>query len=433
MASIGSVELKITKSKFGTIKKTIKDILLFSTIHGVPEYLRSKKLFFKLLWLIFTLISFGACNHYIFQTIFDYLKFNTVTSINVIREQQSTFPSFTLCGWPSLNVSLTQIVRKLRFNGVIQQNHSQYFESYIDNIYGLCYRFNTGKNMDGNEYDLLKSTTRGLPNGLKAFIYLTVPNEYDYSELLINFHNHSSPPINVDDGCFWITSGTWNYFQVERIFTEKLGEPYNDCLKELKDFKLNRTIIDLILSLNRIYSQTDCHHFCSLLAVLDQSSCGCNSSLNRVSSECIRQWFEPNEISETKKCVEKFLTNFRKESIYQRCNDYCPLECDSMSYIITPYTEHFPVGGKIGKKNKIENDLELFETYEQVNKYFLNLEVYYKDLRYTYLSDEPKTEFFDFISNIGGILGVFLGISFLSFIEIVEIFFEILFIMFDFK
>ena len=104
-----------------------------------------------------------------------------------------------------------------------------------------------------------------------------------------------------------------------------------------------------------------------------------------------------------------------------------------MSYIITPYTEHFPVGGKIGKKNKIENDLELFETYEQVNKYFLNLEVYYKDLRYTYLNDEPKTEFFVFISNIGGILGVFLGISFLSFIEIVEIFFEILFITFDFK
>ncbi len=64
MASIGSVELKITKSKFETIKKTIKDILLFSTIHGVPEYLRSKKLFFKLLWLIFTLISFAACNHY---------------------------------------------------------------------------------------------------------------------------------------------------------------------------------------------------------------------------------------------------------------------------------------------------------------------------------------------------------------------------------
>jgi hypothetical protein len=37
---------------------------------------------------------------------------------------------------------------------------------------------------------------------------------------------------------------------------------------------------------------------------------------------------------------------------------------------------------------------------------------------------------FNFISNIGGILGVFLGISFLSFIEIFEIIFEIIFIFF---
>jgi hypothetical protein len=33
------------------------------------------------------------------------------------------------------------------------------------------------------------------------------------------------------------------------------------------------------------------------------------------------------------------------------------------------------------------------------------------------------------ISNIGGILGLFLGISFLSFVEIFEIFYEILIIL----
>jgi hypothetical protein len=37
---------------------------------------------------------------------------------------------------------------------------------------------------------------------------------------------------------------------------------------------------------------------------------------------------------------------------------------------------------------------------------------------------------FNFISNIGGILGLFLGLSFLSFIEIFEILFEILSIIF---
>ena len=37
---------------------------------------------------------------------------------------------------------------------------------------------------------------------------------------------------------------------------------------------------------------------------------------------------------------------------------------------------------------------------------------------------------FNFISNIGGLLGVFLVISFLSFIEIFEIIYEIIIILF---
>ncbi len=58
------------------------------------------------------------------------------------------------------------------------------------------------------------------------------------------------------------------------------------------------------------------------------------------------------------------------------------------------------------------------------------LYIYYKNLNYKLISQNPKTEMFNFISNIGGLLGVFLGISFLSFIEIFETFFEIMFILF---
>ena len=46
-------------------------------------------------------------------------------------------------------------------------------------------------------------------------------------------------------------------------------------------------------------------------------------------------------------------------------------------------------------------------------------------MKYMLVSQEVKTETFNMISNIGGILGVFLGISFLSFIEIFEILYEV--------
>jgi len=37
-----------------------------------------------------------------------------------------------------------------------------------------------------------------------------------------------------------------------------------------------------------------------------------------------------------------------------------------------------------------------------------------------------KTEFFDLVSNIGGTFGLFLGLSFFTFVEIIEIIFELL-------
>jgi hypothetical protein len=37
----------------------------------------------------------------------------------------------------------------------------------------------------------------------------------------------------------------------------------------------------------------------------------------------------------------------------------------------------------------------------------------------------------DLISNIGGILGLFLGVSFLSIIELIELFLEILFLLYN--
>ena len=56
--------------------------------------------------------------------------------------------------------------------------------------------------------------------------------------------------------------------------------------------------------------------------------------------------------------------------------------------------------------------------------------VYYEDLRYTWINQQPKIQFIDLISNIGGSLGLFVGISFISFLELFEILIEIIFIYF---
>ena len=55
----------------------------------------------------------------------------------------------------------------------------------------------------------------------------------------------------------------------------------------------------------------------------------------------------------------------------------------------------------------------------------LKLKAYYKDLNYLLISQEIKMEITDLVANIGGLFGLFLGASFLSFIEIFLLLFEI--------
>ena len=54
-------------------------------------------------------------------------------------------------------------------------------------------------------------------------------------------------------------------------------------------------------------------------------------------------------------------------------------------------------------------------------------------MRYTVIRQDPKLQPVDLISNIGGLLGLFLGMSFLSFLELVEIVNEIIFIIYETK
>ena len=46
--------------------------------------------------------------------------------------------------------------------------------------------------------------------------------------------------------------------------------------------------------------------------------------------------------------------------------------------------------------------------------------VYYETLSYIQIDEAPSMDFVGLLSNIGGVAGLFLGVSVLSFVEIIE-------------
>jgi hypothetical protein len=412
------------ESKIKKIKKRTYDLLEVSTCHGIPNIIRTKRLFSILMWSLFIIVSSITGTYFVIKNIVDYLNYNTITTINVIGESEAEFPTLSFC-IPALNSKIEKSILKVNFNRMEETNLSQIFEEFDDNVFGKCFRFNSGKNIYNQSIPIFKSIKGGKPNDLKIVFYFEVPKDLDFIELLIFIHNHSSLPYDMDNGGYWIKPGSWNYYAIDRIYSNKLSEPYNDCLNDVNLFQMNKTLIDYMLGSNRMYTQNDCYYVCSHLFALEESKCGCNSSIHNFNYDCVRQSFDISE-NDVKICISKYLNDFSNQYEREKCSKYCPLECNSMSYRINNYFELFPSSGNISSISKeYYGLLNNFNTYEEVNKHLTVLYVYFNDLKYTFISEEPKTELFNVISNIGGILGLFLGISFLSFVELFEILFEI--------
>ena len=68
-------------------------------------------------------------------------------------------------------------------------------------------------------------------------------------------------------------------------------------------------------------------------------------------------------------------------------------------------------------------------TYDMYKERFAGLNIYYTNLQHIRITQAPKITLIDLISNLGGTIGIFLGFSIFSLIEVMEIFVQIIFIL----
>ncbi len=67
------------------------------SFHFLVKPIKSKRLVFKIAWLLILFIFFTANVYYVILTIMDYLNFETITSIYEINESSTEFPTISFC------------------------------------------------------------------------------------------------------------------------------------------------------------------------------------------------------------------------------------------------------------------------------------------------------------------------------------------------
>lgn len=262
-------------------------------------------------------------------------------------------------------------------------------------------------------------------NGLRIELFVDEPKS-SYT-MGTNFGIHVSignrSTANSDLLGIDVSTGFETNILVDRIFAQKLPEPYSDC-QTLNNLQ-NKQILHSFSSLNASYNQQDCFGICFQIYMIENCKCYDPTFLYVETS------YGPCATVEETYCNFEKFSSFFSEHIQDKCPD-CTLECDSWRYHLTNSFTNYPTKAYAHQLMKNPIVRSKFQepdqvTYEELKKKLLFLNIYYDELKYATIIEIEKTSFLDLIASVGGTMGLFIGVSFLSFMELIEIILKILF------
>ena len=115
-----------------TVAKSSLDALEASSAQYLLKPISTKYLFFRVLWSLFILTSIATCSYYIALNVVDYLQFDKITSIYTVYEDNSQFPTVSVCSVNTVKLNSSFRVKQLKFNNHdYRKDWKNHMEEYI--------------------------------------------------------------------------------------------------------------------------------------------------------------------------------------------------------------------------------------------------------------------------------------------------------------
>ena len=240
-------------------------------------------------------------------------------------------------------------------------------------------------------------------------------------------HNQSSVPFTLNSGIS-LQPGTETYVGIRRQLTNKLGTPYSNCLQDLSSSP--NTYAHILFSYFRdlnvtYYDQNFCFKICFQDKLIENCSC-CD-----ISTPSIRNATFCETESELK-CYNEYKDFFSKTNLNTLCDNACPNQCQTIDYNLALSTAAFPTISYAKNLQTSDNTYYNFPQYttdtelmDFCRQGFLKFIINYDHLYYTLIDESPALNSNDLLGNLGGQLGLFIGISFLSLVELIELIVEL--------
>ena len=471
------------KKEVLTVKSVLVDFCDHTTVHGLHFLTRIGHRWIQLFWSVVVLSGFIGLGVHLYNIIGAYLEYKT-TEYSYERDDGYDFPDITMCNLNGISpTNLRSVASKYEqvqyyLNMSTSGNeenaplHTDLFWSLGDNsvevgqtlsdfvirckfedqfcnmsrfiIYTFssffnCYTFT----MAGTG---IHTITQGIAAGLTITFFLepldfSIIKPYDdnaFAGGLYGVRVLLTPPNSLPGAGvmgYDILAGQATNIAFDITERKRLPEPYSTC----------RGVDSMALEGHLTYSFTECKNICIHQIIMDE--CGCFPTKYRVRRNYTAIGM-PNcghDIHKTRNkemlaCQEYYLKNIETRLNYALdCNCHPP--CEDTKYSITISQSSFPSENSIISfwKRILEDpkkkDLKAYKHYQKLkeantstddlikwtHKHFLRLTVYANSKTVTVKEQIPMYTFIDLMSQIGGCLGLWVGISIITIVEFFDL------------
>ncbi|XP_069614926.1 acid-sensing ion channel 1 isoform X1 [Ranitomeya imitator] len=269
--------------------------------------------------------------------------------------------------------------------------------------YGKCYTFNSGQ----NGRTPLITTKGGTGNGLELMLdiqqdeYLPVWGETDETSfeagIKVQIHSQDEPPF-IDQLGFGVAPGFQTFVSCQEQRLTYLPPPWGDCKSSTMDSEFFDT-----------YSISACRIDCETRYLVE--NCNCRMvHMPGDAAYCTPELY--------KECADPAL-----DFLVEKDNDYCVCETPCN---MTRYGKEMSMV-KIPSKASARYLAKKYNKSEQyISENILVLDIFFEALNYETIQQKKAYEVAGLLGDIGGQMGLFIGASILTVLELFDYAYEVL-------
>ena len=443
-------------------------------IDGFSNFIRSDSIILKIIWMFFFLVLACTCCYFIISAVLTFVRFHVTTTYRLQTPTKAVFPTLSICNQNPLNSDYyVQLVQQMNANvshvdpfynfislesayknmtgdffsqeqklalfdwdGFVisctfknktcnSSNFRHVFFPYLLN----CLQFNSRR--DNNEFEQV--SIGGEAHSLTMELYVGLPNHLasfiPKRGILVALLDTNEDPYKNTPSLISISPGLATRISARRHVYNRFNEwpyLYNECTVNndgtVMQPLVDHSLYDFAISTNFTYTRDSCLLYCFNRLCAQRCNCTALWSTDRVSgyNTCnYRQHWD---------CAKPYYFNEFLLGDYsaRHCNYLCPVECttswlDKFSSFYA-YLDKF-YAEKVLKKNSLLNARFMNHTdfnpnlASNVVKFSVSLDT----TSYAEVNEQPVEHWDALFGELGGFLHLCLGMSILSFVEIVEV------------